>query len=299
MAKKVVDAATQARYNDVADTMRSLYADVEFKPEEEDFEVLSTIRYDPLLADTIDSVIMFDDSLDNSKLFFLFEEHLRRINLTLGFFKFGYTVTRDQLLHQLNTVLRDLDKANSYKLRLKISKEGVMTVDVTLTPVRYNLFDGFNSPNNYTSPVWNVFLDTEPILISPFTSFKTTRRKRYDDARKRILLEDFTEPQEVLLYNTANQITEGTITNVAFKGIDKATEEEFWFTPVLASGCLCGVVRHMLLAKGLIQEKQISLKDVRVGDDVLLFNGIMGVVKGKIMDREAVRNFNNVIDPFL
>lgn len=294
MAKEV-DESTQAKYREVAQTIHALYTETEFQVADEDFEILSTIRYDPLLTETIDSVLlMFEDTGNNSKLFFLFEEHLRRINFSLEYFKFGYSVTRQQLLQHLNNAMRDLDKSNSYKLRLTINRSGTMNVDISLTPVRYNLFDGFNTADNYMSPVWNVFLDTEPILISPFTSFKTTRRKRYSEARERALLKDYTEPQEVLLYNTANQITEGSITNVAFKKTDPETLEESWFTPVLSSGCLCGVVRHMLLAKGLIQERQINLTDVKAGDDVLLFNGIMGVVKGTIMDREIVKFFDGM-----
>lgn len=285
MGSKDVDDSKKAQYEQTASVLKAVYTDTEFDTGDEDFQILSTIRFDPLLSDNIDSVIAFDDKDENSKLFFLFEEHLRRINLSLMYFKFGYEVSRDELLEQLNTVMKPLDKSNAYKLRLTIDKQGSMNIDVTQIPVRLNLFDGFNPLQSYTSPTWNVFLDVEPIMISPFTSFKTTRRERYNDARERVLIKGFAEPQEVLLYNSANQITEGSITNVAFKRTDPETFTETWFTPVLASGCLCGVVRHMLLSKGLIQETQINLKDVKVGDDILLFNGIIGVVKGKIVDR--------------
>ncbi len=100
-----------------------------------------------------------------------------------------------------------------------------------------------------------------------------------------MLKPNFEAPQEVLLYNTANQVTEGSITNLAFKTTDLKTGDELWITPPLASGCLCGVVRHLLLTKGLITEKQVNLKDVKIGDEVLLFNGLQGVVKGIVKEK--------------
>lgn len=296
---KPVDEATRARYEAARDVVQSDYIDQEFKYDEEDFEILSSIRYDPLIAGDVEDVTAFEQNEVDSKMFFLLEEHVRRINLELNYFKFGYSVTRKQLLDQLNVALRDLDKSKPYKLRLTIDKRGVMKIDVSETPIRHNLLDGFKNLENYTSQVWNVFLDEKPILISPFTSFKTTRRKWYNEARERMLIKEFSEPQEVLLYNTAQHITEGTITNVAIKMFDPEMSREFWYTPVLASGCLCGVVRHMLLAKGMIQEKNITLKDIKIGDEVLLFNGIMGVVRGRIMDREMLKHYHDAFEPFL
>lgn len=261
------------------------YINPEFNYKDIDFEILSTIRYDPLLTDSVDPNI-FEPNSDNSKLFFLFDEHFYRLKFTLAYFEFGFEISRDELLFKLNEVIADLDKSNSYRLRLTINKQGEVKITAHIAAQRYNLFDGFNTLENYTSKIWNLYIDSEPITISPFTSFKTTRRDRYNEARSRALDPNTDEPQEVLLYNTANQITEGSITNVAFKTIDLKTGEEQWITPPLASGCLCGVVRHLLLTKGLISEKQINLKDVKVGDEVLLFNGLQGVVKGIIRERE-------------
>ncbi|CCH42665.1 DNA-binding protein RAP1 [Wickerhamomyces ciferrii] len=271
-------------YNKVVKDIEDQYINDEFNHENTDFEILSTMRYDPLLTSSVDPNL-FETTTDNSKLFFLFDEHLHRLNFTLKFFKLGYEISRDELLIKLNESIQPLDKSNSYRIRLTINKEGQVNISTHLTPQRYNLFDGFNSWENYTSNIWNVYIDSEPIQISPFTSFKTTKRDQYNMARNRTLNLESEEPQEVLLYNSANQITEGSITNVAFKTFDTNTGEEEWITPPLASGCLCGVVRHLLLTKGIINERQINLKNVRDGEEVLLFNGIQGVVKGRIIKR--------------
>lgn len=284
MVKKTIDPDKLVKYSEAVSIIQSQYVKQEFDTDSQDFEILSTIRYDPLLTDSVDSDI-FEPTSENSKLFFLFDEHLHRLNFTLSYFEFGFEINRDDLLIRLNQVIADLDKSNSYRIRVTVNKEGEVNITAQTTSQRYNLFDGFNNLENYTSPLWNVYIDTEPIPISPFTSFKTTKRDRYTEARNRTLMKNSNIPQEVLLYNSANQVTEGSITNVAFKTLDVKTGEEIWITPPLASGCLCGVVRHLLLTKGLISERQVNLKDVKIGDEVLLFNGLQGVVKGIIKEK--------------
>lgn len=280
---KATDPKKLKDYASVVSQIEEQYINTEFNTEDIEFEILSTIRYDPLLTDSVDTDI-FEPTSDNSKLFFLFDEHLHRLNFSLAYFKFEFEVTRDELLLKLNEAISELDKSNSYRLRLTINKEGEVRITAQPTPQRYNLFDGFNTLENYSSPLWTIYIDTEPIPISPFTSFKTTKRDRYTESRERMLPPSANAPQEVLLYNTANQVTEGSITNLAFKAMDPQTGEELWITPPLSSGCLCGVVRHLLLTKGLIIERQVNLKDVKIGDEVLLFNGLQGVVKGIIRE---------------
>lgn len=119
-------------------------------------------------------------------------------------------------------------------------------------------------------------------MVGPFTSFKTTKRDIYNKSRQRILDPIINDPDnkdkntlyEVLLYNTRDEITEGSITNVAF------FRDGQWKTPPLGSGCLCGVVRHHLLTKKLIQEDIILKKSLRDKEPLLLFNGVQGVVHG-------------------
>ncbi|KAH3670839.1 hypothetical protein WICMUC_004808 [Wickerhamomyces mucosus] len=286
---KQIDPAKQEQYDQVVSFLQESYVGEYFKLDDYDFEIISTIRYDPLLTDIDNFTIIlndYDNHLDNSSLFFLFDEHYHRFLFSMKFFKFGFKLARQQLLEKLNESLKDLNKSNSYRLKVSINKKGNVNIIVTETPQRFNLMDGFNSLSNYHSPFWSVYIDKEPVHISPFTSLKTSKRDEYNKARHRVLPEPDTYgiPQEVLLYNTANQITEGSITNIAIKGQDPKTGDIVWFTPVLASGCLCGVVRHMLLSKGLLKEKQISLKELRKDEELLLFNGLMGVVKGRIVN---------------
>lgn len=277
-----------------------------------DFEILSTIRYDPLLEESLRDEYYSDDdiqadehnvpnteysisetndliSLDNSRKipssqFFLFDEHLHRIKLALNYFKWDFQITKNLLLLKLNDALQFIDQNIPYKCRVLINRSGELKIEVVPVPIIANMLEGLFD-NIPLENVWSVYIDSSPIPISPFTSFKTTKRDHYSEARNRSLPPGSTK-SEVLVYNTAEQVTEGSITNVAFKrskiypNTGKIVER--WVTPPLSSGCLCGVTRHMLVSKGLVEVEPIRLSDVVHGEEVLLFNGIMGVVKGEI-----------------
>ena len=64
---------------------------------------------------------------------------------------------------------------------------------------------------------------------------------------------------------------EGSITNIALRGVRRK-----WVTPLLSSGCLCGVTRHFLLRKNFIEEDNVTLEQLKPGTKVLLMNAIMG-----------------------
>lgn len=251
-----------------------------------DFNILSTIRYDPFLFDNFDVQLVLNDPINShaENLFFLFHNHVERIRYTINYFKFGFEIGFNQLLLKLVEVVSQLDYTQPYKLRVLISPQGHVKIEAYPVEVRLNLIDGFQPIVNYVSPIYRVYIDTEPIMISPFTSFKTTKRDQYSQARSRCLNPEDPSPQEVLLFNSNNNLTEGSITNVAIKD-PKQQEKNVvkWVTPMLSSGCLCGVVRHMLLSKGLVEERKIMIDEVHSGDEVLLFNGIVGVVKGIVM----------------
>lgn len=280
--------------------------------DDNDFEIISAMRYDPELGAPLqkdDELLNFESLIDfskvfynfnepsvendfNSNLFFLFDEHFHRLNFTLSYFKFDYQINRLEFLTNLNNTINQLDRSKPYKLRIIANRDKDVKIEAFLVTERFNLFDGLtvSSIDDYLnggSILWSLHIDKEPTLISPFTSFKTTNRKHYTEARLRSLplsLPIPGEEHEVLLYNSGNYVTEGSISNLAFKLFDKDSNQYKWFTPSLSSGCLCGVVRYMLLSKGLIKEKTISLKDIKVGDEVLIMNGVIGLVKGKIVD---------------
>ncbi|GAV53827.1 hypothetical protein ZYGR_0AK03290 [Zygosaccharomyces rouxii] len=248
--------------------------------------------------------------------FLLLGEHFKRLNLSLEFFKWGFQVPIDLLLENLVRAIPDhheveniqekmrllIDVRSCYKMRILIRDNGKMRVEahpiplpspsasptnLTFSTTQYfisNILGGF-IPN--TPSTWDVFVDTEPTKISPFTTFKTTYRQPYSVARQRMtqLAEKYgtNKKCEILVYNDTFQLMEGSISSVAIIRYKEDDPTQFRFiTPALASGCLCGTMRRYLLKKGLVDEHPIDVRDLFDGEQVILLNGVMGCVKGTI-----------------
>ncbi|SGZ54118.1 CIC11C00000003139 [Sungouiella intermedia] len=257
----------------------------QFEIDPDAFEILSTVRYDPGL--TKESPTSIDKVTKQN--FFLLPEHVERLKYSASFFIEAAKLNNPHFEHSVfdinetfiyKKILQALEESGisldqPLKIRLLLSLNGEMKVELYLTPARNDLLDGL-SDEYPESEKYDVYVDKTPVLPSPFTSFKTTSRKVYSDARSRALPGKLAK-EEVILVNTLGEVTEGSVTNIAV--LDK---EGTWVTPQLTSGCLCGVTRYMLLKKNLMKEGKVSLDDLIEGQDVLLLNGILGVVRGTI-----------------
>lgn len=268
-------------YEDIANQIYEKYLVNSFQITNPDFEILSTIRYDPNLTEIL-PVLPHQMRKEN---IFLFEEHYNRLIFTLEFFNYvlyslpelSFELTQDHLLETLFEAIKASGKniSEPMKIRLLVSCNGKVKIEIMATSERKNLLDGLTE----TSDVWDVYLDKEMTLISPFTSFKTTNRKAYSNARERSLPGIRPGKEEVLLINTLEHLMEGSITNIAVR----RKRDGKWVTPQLSSGCLCGVMRHFLLRKNYLEEETISFQDLSPNSEILLFNGVIGVIKGRIV----------------
>ncbi|MCP8717943.1 MAG: aminotransferase class IV [Asgard group archaeon] len=263
----------------------------------DEFEILLTIRYDPNLT-PVSPLTYKDVTIQN---FFLLPEHTARINFTVDFFHLLYGTSPDFEITEL-FLFEQLVKAielegksvlYSYKLRLLLKLDGSAKIEVHQVPDIGNLLGGIfpdietipeeleflnHHPDSEEAVVWDLYIDKKPTLVSPFTSFKTTKRDAYTESRG-ILPGLKPGKEEVILYNTQNNVMEGSITNIAIK----RESDGKWVTPLLSSGCLCGVTRHFLLRKKFIEEDTINIEKLQPGTELLLMNGIVGVVKGIIV----------------
>lgn len=124
---------------------------------------------------------------------------------------------------------------------------------------------------------WTVNVDTELTKPSPFTTYKTTRRDMYMDARNRQGIDSMTEPREVLIISeTGNEIMEGSLTSVYFWRRGR------WITPPTASGGQAGTTRRWLLENGLCEEEVVSSDSLVNGEECWISNGVRGLSWGKI-----------------
>uniref|UniRef100_A0A0L0NVC8 Aminodeoxychorismate lyase n=1 Tax=Candidozyma auris TaxID=498019 RepID=A0A0L0NVC8_CANAR len=257
-----------------------------YRLEVETFQILSTIRYDPSLTSSIpqsvDEVLKFN--------FFLFKEHIARLRFTADYFTsalkheklvddlFPYEITEKHILDQLKNALFEsqVELYLPLKVRLLLKLDGELKIELHETSLRPDLYDGLE--NDFPEEdQFDIYVYDTPILPSPFTSFKTTKREAYNDARSKALPGIRPGKEEVILFNAINEVMEGSITNVAFRN-----DQGMWITPQLTTGCLCGVTRNHLLQKNLIREGDITRSALTLGQEVLLFNGIMGISRGII-----------------
>lgn len=247
------------------------------------FEILSTIRYDPGLTERAPTTA--DDITKNN--LFVFTEHVERLKYTVEYFysasdelkkdSFPFDINGDHVFAVIVGAIKDahVDVSKPLRIRLLLLLEGKLRVELYDTLPRPNLLDGLR--DDYPEELrYDIYVDRTPVLPSPFTSFKTTSRDVYNEARKRAL-PGKSQREEVLLINTCGEVMEGSITNIAIK-----TKTGEWVTPQLTSGCLCGVTRHFLLQKDALKEGTVSSESLKIGQDVLLLNGVLGVVRGTI-----------------
>lgn len=243
--------------------------------DDDNFEIICAMRYCPSTKET--PTILEEN-------FFLFKTQWQRFKYTLDFFGWKIDLPRQQFFNELKKAVEKLDASKPYKMRVAITNStNSLKVQAFEVNPRINLLSGLQiSPTKFpkSGDAYRVFVDPESSVVGPFTSFKTTRRSVYTKARERMLNKGDDagdpRPQEVLLFNSRDEATEGSITNVAFK------RDGQWVTPPLTSGCLCGAMRHYLISNGILDQDHILRETIEAGEPVLLFNGVIGVCFGII-----------------
>lgn len=274
--------------------------DVKF--DRDSLEILSTVRFDPKLVKTKPKSA-YDLTSD---MLFLWDLHMSRLQKSLDFFRrYGnikpqeidveedpnklkpeeqFWLDGERIVIDKNIIFGYIKQAfidgevsteKSLKLRLLVKINGEVTIECHPTPERPNLMIGLTE--NYPEELlYDIYVDRTPVVVSPFTSFKTTKRDVYNAARNRAL-PGKSALEEVLLVNSTHELMEGSIFNVAIE-----SEDGNLLTPELDSGCLCGVTRQKLILDGIIHTSEIMDFDLLEGHEVYLFNGIVGVAKGII-----------------
>jgi para-aminobenzoate synthetase/4-amino-4-deoxychorismate lyase len=115
-------------------------------------------------------------------------------------------------------------------------------------------------------PVQVAVDEVDPVDPSdPMVFHKTTRRRRYEEAKSR-----HPDADDVLLTNTRGEITETTIANVAVR------LEGRWWTPPIDAGLLPGVGRELALEQARVEERPITVAELRGAEEVALVSDNRG-----------------------
>jgi para-aminobenzoate synthetase/4-amino-4-deoxychorismate lyase len=99
----------------------------------------------------------------------------------------------------------------------------------------------------------------------PMLFHKTTARALYDRARER-----FPDADDVVLINTAGNVTETTRANIAVRSDGR------WVTPPLSDGLLPGCERAALLQDGTLEEASVRIEDLEQAESVAFLNSVRG-----------------------
>ena len=111
-----------------------------------------------------------------------------------------------------------------------------------------------------------VALDDEPVDPADVWLFhKTTRRAPYDRRRQRR-----PDVEDVVLVNTRGEVTETTIANLA------ARIDGRWFTPPRDGGLLGGTYREVLVREGRLEERPITIEELRAAEAIALVSSVRG-----------------------
>jgi para-aminobenzoate synthetase/4-amino-4-deoxychorismate lyase len=190
------------------------------------------------------------------------QKHLDRISHSAKELKIKFDSNRARSLIQ--EACSQLDKQSIYRLRLDLSAEGLLSVK---TAAIQNLQAG---PILWASEI----LTTDATMSSTdqLLGHKVTRRKLYDQAW---LAAEKLGAFDALFINEQGFVTEGGRSNVFIK------KDGRWLTPPLASGCLPGVMRSVVLSDAKYQavEKNITPADVLSAEEVIFTNALRGIVK--------------------
>ncbi|HJS27873.1 MAG TPA: bifunctional anthranilate synthase component I family protein/class IV aminotransferase, partial [Actinomycetota bacterium] len=177
------------------------------------------------------------------------DEHLARLGASARYF--GFRLDPEAAIAALKGAVAE--RATACGVRISLARDGTIETEVR------------DAPAGSTDPV-RVALDEEPVDPSDVWLFhKTTRRGPYDRRGNRR-----PDVDDVLLVNDRGEVTESTIANLAVRFGDA------WVTPPIDAGLLPGTRRGVLLARGELTERAVTIDELRTSDEIALVSSLRG-----------------------
>jgi para-aminobenzoate synthetase / 4-amino-4-deoxychorismate lyase len=198
--------------------------------------------------------------------FWWLDRHLERLAGSAGYFGFDYdeAVIRAALEREVVGV------SGAHRVRLELNRRG--DVIASVSPEELDAARWWPNP---ASEYLTCAVSTKPITSTSIYRFhKTTARRPYRDRRAMHQGVD-----EVLLVNERGELTEATNRNVAV--MCGGT----WITPPLASGCLPGILRQVLIDEGELSVEVVRVDDLEAADGIALLSSIYGWQSARLEQR--------------
>jgi para-aminobenzoate synthetase/4-amino-4-deoxychorismate lyase len=177
------------------------------------------------------------------------DRHLARLGASAVYFGFRFE-ERDARDAVEKAVASAPDRP--CRVRLSLSRGG--SVAATCAPL-------VSGPDPVRVAVDDVAHDPRDV----FLFHKTTRRQRYEDARRRYPAAD-----DVVLVNDRGEIADSTIANVAVRLWGR------WYTPPIEAGLLPGVGRAIALEEGRVKERIVTIAEALSAEELALVSDVRG-----------------------
>ncbi|MFD2616377.1 aminodeoxychorismate synthase component I [Terrilactibacillus laevilacticus] len=196
--------------------------------------------------DLLESLLLEDGKL------VLLDHHLARLSHSAEYFQYKL----DQ--HELNLALFKLEKqfpVGRFKVRLIVNKQGHFSIET--------------QPISIIAEDQSIRLGTSPISSNNvFLYHKTTFREMYKEHK-----DGQEDVFDILLWNEKGHITEFTNGNVVAKIHDTLV------TPPVSDGLLAGTFRESLLHQGKVEEKSITIEELKSAAEIWFINSVRGWIK--------------------
>ena len=271
------------------------------------FQLFSSLRYDPLLDPLVVNTEAWDGDRPSGSPFYLLPYHRDRMLQAAEHFGWNTAASRISgpagLTRLVSTLSEAVDVQSSKPLRIRVLLDQDGTIAIESTQVHATASKEALFPDRLPPPrleesgrltgemprirngdgdpemekPWAVLLDPSGTEPSSETTYKTTSRSMYMDARKRTDIKTFDEKKEVLLVsNRDREIMEGSLTSVYFWRNGR------WTTPPVSSGGQMGTTRRWALERGLCVEGVITADSLVNGEECWISNGVRGFNRGII-----------------
>lgn len=187
--------------------------------------------------------------------------HLKRLQNSAEYFNFKFN--QKNIEKALQQKSRELEKDQHYRIRMLLSENG--DTSITATPI--------NAPDP-ASIMRFIISDKKMDRNNIFLYHKTTNRNFYDNEHA-IQTEKY-DCDEVIFTNQEGDLTEGSRTNIFIE------QDGILYTPPVECGLLPGTLRADLLATNKVQEKILTVKDLKEAENIYIGNSVRGLLKGII-----------------
>ena len=187
----------------------------------------------------------------------LIDLHLDRLTDSADYFEF--TCDREAIRTAIEQHACRFADASPRKVRLLLDSEGKIQItdELLASASDPNCIGRVRVSSHHTDPSDPMLFHKTTLRACYASEYAEAARNGYDD---------------VLFLNLRGEVTEGAISNVF---IEKAGR---WFTPPIECGLLAGVYRrHLLETRPEIEERVLTLDDLRTADAIYITNAVRGL----------------------